>query len=51
VDVLDPLNEPGGFVKHMFLGNIEVTNHKVSYILRNIVTQSTLKMIDFVNVK
>ena len=38
-------------VKHMFLINIEVIDHQVHYILRNFVTQSTLKMIDFMNIK
>jgi hypothetical protein len=38
-------------VKCMFLNNIEVTHHQVPYILRNLVTQSTLKMVDFMNVK
>ena len=34
----------------MFLGNFEVIDHQVPYILRNIITQSTLQMVNFMNV-
>ena len=35
----------------MFLGTFEIIELQVPYIVRNLVTQSTLKMVDFMNVK
>ena len=35
----------------MFLSNIEVIDHQVPYILRNLVTQSPLKMVYFMKIK
>ena len=34
----------------MFLRNFEVIDHQVPYILRNLVTQSTLQMVNFMKV-
>jgi hypothetical protein len=38
-------------VKRMFLDNIGVIDHQVPYNLRNFFTQSTLKMINYINIK